>query len=75
MPKGKACGNPFEIWDGRLPLHTMIDMCNNCSPKSNFNCFFGGVGLDKPLLETSLEAQTLTSKLRTRRKKKLVLEI
>jgi hypothetical protein len=62
VPKDKAPKNPFEIWDGCFDLHTMIDICNNCSLKNMLKIFVGGVGLNKPSLEASLEEQTITFK-------------
>ncbi len=62
MLEDEAPRNPFNIWDGHLPLHTMLDLCNICSSKGMFNNSIGneGVGVNKPSLETSLEEQTLT---------------
>jgi hypothetical protein len=64
MLEDEVPGNPFKIWDGRLPLCTMLDICNICSPKGMFNNYIGGegVGVNKPSLEASLEEQTLTPK-------------
>ncbi len=56
----EAFGNPFEIWDGCLPLHIVLNICNICSAKGMFRNFVGGVCVDKSSHETSLEKQTLT---------------
>ncbi len=55
MPKDEAHGNPFEIWDGHLPLCIMFDICKICLPKGMFKNSIKGVGVDKPSLEASLE--------------------
>lgn len=55
MLEDEALGNPFEIWDGHLLLHIVSDICNICSPKGMLRNFVGGVCVDKPFPETSLE--------------------
>ncbi len=57
MLEDEALGNPSEIWDGRLLLHIVLDIYNICSPKGMLRNFVGGVCVDKPFPETSLEDQ------------------
>jgi hypothetical protein len=62
MLKDEVLGNPSKICDGHLPLHTVLDICNICSPKGMFNNSIGGegVGVNTPSIEASLEKQTFT---------------
>jgi hypothetical protein len=62
VPEDEAPGNPFEIWDGCLPLCIVFDICKICSPKSMLKNSIRGVGVNKPSPEASLEEQTLTFK-------------
>ncbi len=55
VPEDEAHGNPFEIWDGRLLLCIVFDICKVCSPKGMLKNSIRGVGVDKPSLEASLE--------------------
>ncbi len=60
VPKEKAPRNPSEKWNGHLPLCTMSNTYNSCSPKCMLMNDVGGVSLNKPSPKTSLEEQTLT---------------
>lgn len=72
MQKDKALGIPFEKWNGYLPLHTMLNTCNNCSPKSMFTNFVGGERVGKPSPKTSFKEQTTSKGLK--QKINLILE-
>ncbi len=58
MPEDESFGIPFEKWDGCLPLCTLLDICNNCSPKGMRTNSIGGANVNKSSFETSLEEQT-----------------
>jgi hypothetical protein len=59
VPEDEVPGNPFEIWDGRLPLSIVSDICNIYSPNGMLKNSIRGVGVDKPSPKASLEEQTL----------------
>ncbi len=60
VPKDKAPRNPYKQWNGRLPLCTMSNIYNNCSPKCMIMNYVGGANVNKPSPKTWLEEQTST---------------